>query len=134
MSSASGTPAEPASTPASEPSSRAPRRAGSFPAALGLTALNALLPGTGFLATGRRVLGGVVLALFLLLAAGGVWLATGGQRSALRAAVDTSSLLWIVAGLAAGTLLWAVVVVAGHLLLVPRGTDRGRPWPGQFQF
>ncbi len=126
MSGASGTPAEPASTPASEPSSRAPRRAGSFPAALGWTALNALLPGTGFLATGRRILGGVVLVVFLLIAAGGVWLATGGQRSALRAAVDTTSLLWIVAGIAAGTLLWAVVVVAGHLLLVPRGTGRGR--------
>ncbi|MDT0274502.1 LCP family protein [Blastococcus goldschmidtiae] len=123
MSDSSGTPA--GASPAA-PSNPAPRRARSFPAALGWTALNALLPGTGFLATGRRVLGGVVLALFLLLAAGGAWLATGGQRSALRAAVDTSSLLWIVAGIAAGTLLWAVVVVAAHLLLVPRGTGPGR--------
>lgn len=124
-----GTPpagASPAGATPAGTSSRAPRRAGSFPAALGWTALNALLPGTGFLATGRRVLGGVVLGLFLLAVAGGVWLATGGQRSALRAAVDTSWLLWIVAGIAAATLLWAVVVVAGHLLLVPRGTGPGR--------
>ncbi|SDF72338.1 transcriptional attenuator, LytR family [Blastococcus aurantiacus] len=88
--------------------------------------LNALLPGTGFLATGRRVLGGVVLALFVVLAATGIWLATGGQRSALRAAADTSSLLWIVVGIGVGTVLWAAVVVAGHLLLVPRGTGRGQ--------
>lgn len=108
------------------PSARAPRRAGSFRGALGWTVLNALLPGTGFLATGRRVLGGVVLVVFLLLAAGGVWLATGGQRSALRAAADTSSLMWIVVGIGAVTLLWAGVVVAGHLLLVPRGAGRGQ--------
>ncbi|MGY2127943.1 LCP family protein [Blastococcus sp. SYSU DS0617] len=128
MSDSSETPsgASPAgASPAASPP-RAPRRAGSFPAALGWTALNALIPGTGFLATGRRVLGGVVLGVFLLLAAGGVWLATAGQRSALRAAVDTSSLLWIVAAIGVGTLLWAVVVVVGHLLLVPRGTGSGR--------
>ncbi|WP_309232854.1 LCP family protein [Blastococcus sp. TML/C7B] len=101
-------------------------RAGSFRAALGWTALNALLPGTAFLAAGRRVLGGVVLGVFLLLAAGGVWVATGGQRSALRAAVDTSSLLWIVGGVALGALLWSAVVVTGYLAVLPRGTSRGR--------
>jgi polyisoprenyl-teichoic acid--peptidoglycan teichoic acid transferase len=131
VSGTSETPVEPASG-APEPiashraNRRAPHPARSFRGALGWTVLNALLPGTGFLATGRRVLGGVVLALFLLLAGTGIWLATGGQRSAVRAAVDTSSLMWIVVGLAVGTALWAVVVVAGHLLLVPRGTGRGR--------
>ncbi|SOC52099.1 transcriptional attenuator, LytR family [Blastococcus aggregatus] len=102
------------------------RRAGSFRAALGWTVLNALLPGTAFLVVGRRVLGGVVLGGFLLLAAGGAWVATGGQRSAVRASVDTSSLLWIVAGVGVGALLWCAVVVAGYLLLLPRGTSRGR--------
>jgi len=110
----------------SVPSPRTPHRAGSFRGALGWTVLNALLPGTGFLATGRRVLGGVVLVLFLLLAAGGAWLATGGRRAAVRAAADTSSLLWIVVGIGAATFLWAAVVVVGHLLLVPRGTGRGQ--------
>ncbi len=105
---------------------RTPRRAGSFRAALGWTVLNALLPGTAFLAVGRRVLGGVVLGVFLLLAAGGAWVATGGQRSAVRASVDTSTLLWIVAGVGVGALLWCAVVVAGYLLLLPRGTPRGR--------
>ncbi|RBY76511.1 LytR family transcriptional regulator [Blastococcus sp. TF02-09] len=130
MSSTSGTPAEPASGAPEPPvSHRAPRSAPhparSFRGALGWTVLNALLPGTGFLATGRRVLGGVVLALFLVLAGTGIWLATSGQRSAIRAAADTSSLMWIVVGIGVGTALWAAVVIAGHLLLVPRGTGRG---------
>lgn len=123
-----GEPASEASAPDASPGTahRAPHRARTFRGALGWTVLNAVLPGTGFLATGRRVLGGVVLALFVLLAAAGVWLATGGQRSALRAAADTSSLMWIVVGIGVGTVLWAVVVVAGYLLLVPRGTGRGQ--------
>jgi LCP family protein required for cell wall assembly len=108
------------------PRREVPHRARSYGAALGWTALNALLPGTAFLATGRRVLGGVVLGAFLLLAAGGAWLATAGQRSAVRAAVDTESLLWIVAAVGIGALLWAAVVVAGYLVLLPRGTTRGR--------
>ncbi len=119
----SGAPEAPGpAAPAPGPS----RRASSFGAALGWTALNAILPGIGFLAFGRRVLGGVVLAAFLLLAGIGVWLATAGQRSALRAAVDTTSLLWIVAVVGVVALLWSAVVVAGYLLLLPRGTARGR--------
>ncbi len=105
---------------------RATHRARTFRGALGWTVLNALLPGTGFLRAGRRVLGGVVLALFLLLAGTGIWLATSGQRSAVRAAADTSSLMWIVVGIAVGTALWVAIVVAGYLLLVPRGTGRGQ--------
>ncbi|MBJ7454252.1 MAG: hypothetical protein JHC71_19515, partial [Blastococcus sp.] len=83
MSGTSETPAEPASG-APQPSAshrairRAPHPARTFGGALGWTVLNAILPGTGFLATGRRVLGGVVMFLFLLLAGTGIWLATGG--------------------------------------------------------
>ena len=106
------------------PGRRAPAR--SFGSALGLTVLGAVVPGTAFLAAGRRKLGAVVLLVFLLLVAGGVWLATGGRRSALRTAVDTDQLLWVVGGVALLALLWAVVVVAGYRMLVPRGTTAGR--------
>lgn len=122
----SESPDAPDASDAAPPPPGSPYRAGSFRSALGWTALNAVVPGTAFLATGRRVLGAAVLGLFLLLAAGGIWLVTGGQRSAVRAAVDTSSLLWIVVGVASVTLLWCAVVVAGHLLVLPRGTTRGR--------
>ncbi|TFV67844.1 UNVERIFIED_ORG: LytR family transcriptional regulator [Bacillus sp. AZ43] len=101
------------------------RRARSVPSALGLTALGAVLPGTAFLAAGRRVLGAVTLLVFLLLVGGGVWLATGGRRAAVRAAVDTDRLLWIVVGVGLVALLWALVIVAGHRMLMPRGSTRG---------
>lgn len=122
----SSAPQASAGPPVAAPPARSGRRSRSLRAALGWTTLNAVVPGSGFLAAGRRLLGGVVLALFLLLAAGGLWLATGGQRSAVRAAVDTSSLLWIVAGVGVLALLWCVSVVACYLLLVPRGLARGR--------
>ncbi|WP_254790947.1 LCP family protein [Blastococcus tunisiensis] len=82
--------------------------------------LNAILPGTAFLAAGRRVLGAVTLVVLLALAGGAVWLATGGRRTALQAAVDTDQLLWIVAGVGLIALLWAAVVVAGVVLLFSR--------------
>jgi LCP family protein required for cell wall assembly len=72
------------------------------------------------------VLGALTLLAFLLLAGGGVWLATGGRRAAVRAAVDTDALLWIVGGIGVLALLWAVVVVAGYRMLLPGGTPRGR--------
>ena len=91
-------------------------------AGLGLTVVGALLPGTAFLAAGRRKLGAVTLLIFLLLVAGGVWLATGGRRTAARVAVDTDQLLWVVGAMAVLALLWIVVVVAGYRMLVPHAS------------
>jgi LCP family protein required for cell wall assembly len=102
------------------------RHASSFGSAIGLTVLGALVPGSAFLAAGRRALGAVTLALFLLLLAGGAWLATGGRRTVVRTLVDTQSLLWVVAGIAVVALLWVVVVVAGYRMLVPPRTSGGR--------
>ena len=96
-----------------------------FGSALALTVLNAVVPGSGFLAAGRRRLGTVTLLVFLLLVGGGVWLATGGRRTVVRTAVDTDLLLWVVGGVIVLALLWAVVVVAGYRMLVPRGTGTG---------
>jgi LCP family protein required for cell wall assembly len=84
------------------------------------------VPGTAFLAAGRRRLGAVTLAVVLLLLGGAVWLFTGGRHAALRATVDTDALLWMVGGIGLLAVLWAVVVVAGHRMLVPPGTSRGR--------
>jgi LCP family protein required for cell wall assembly len=102
------------------------RRARSFSGALGLTALGALVPGTAFLAAGRRKLGAFTLLVLVLLIAGAAWLATGGRRTAVRAAVDTNALLWMVAGIGLLALLWAVVVVAGYGMLLPRRTSRAK--------
>jgi LCP family protein required for cell wall assembly len=102
------------------------RTASSFGAALGLTVLGALIPGSAFLAAGRRVLGAVTLTGVALLLAGGAWLATGGRRTAVRTLVDTGSLLWLVVGVGLLAVLWAAVVVAGYRMLVPPDTTSGR--------
>jgi LCP family protein required for cell wall assembly len=102
------------------------RRAGSFGAALGWTTLGAVLPGTAFLAAGRRLLGAVTLVVFLALVVVGFWLATGRLQTLAHAAVDTGFLLWVVAGLVVVPLLWAVVIVSGYRMLVPAHTSRGR--------
>jgi LCP family protein required for cell wall assembly len=109
------------------PGRRERRRAErSFGAALGLTVLGAVVPGTALLAAGRRILGSITLFLFLVLVGGGVWLATGGRRTAVRAAVDTDSLLWVVGGIAVVALLWIVVVVAGYRMLLPSRAGRAQ--------
>jgi polyisoprenyl-teichoic acid--peptidoglycan teichoic acid transferase len=112
---------------AGNPSDRgATTRNRSFGSALGWTVVGAVVPGTGFLAAGRRALGAVTLVLFLLLVGGAVWLATGGRRMAVRTAVDTGALLWVVGGIALVALLWIVVVVAGYRMLLPPRVGRGR--------
>ncbi len=100
------------------------RRRG-FGSALALTVVGAVLPGTAHLAAGRRKVGATLLVLLLLLVGAGVWLATGGRREALRLAVDTAALRWVLIGAAALGLVWLVVVVSGYRALLPRGS---RPW------
>jgi LCP family protein required for cell wall assembly len=95
-----------------------------FGAALGLTVVGALMPGTAFLAAGRRRSGMLTLLAFLLLVGGVIWLSTGGRRTAVRAAVDTDVLLWSVGAIALGTLLWIAVVIAGYRALVPSVSPR----------
>lgn len=102
------------------------RRAPTFGAALGLAVLGALVPGSAFLAAGRRMLGGLTLGVFVLLAAGGVWVVTAGRQFAARTLVDTTALLWLVATVGVLAVLWAVVVVAGYRMLLPVRTSRNR--------
>jgi LCP family protein required for cell wall assembly len=102
---------------------RTPRR---FAATLGLTALGAVLPGTAFLAAGRRKLGAFVLLLFALVVGVVVWLVTGGWQTAFRLALDTRWLLGIAIAVGLGTLAWVAVIVAGYRMLAAPGTTRGR--------
>ena len=103
------------------PARRGGRHAASgFGPALGLTVLGAVVPGTAFLAGGRRRLGAAVLTVFLLLLAGGVWLATVGWRDTIRLAVDSTALLWVIGGICVVALAWLAVVVTGYLAVRPR--------------
>jgi LCP family protein required for cell wall assembly len=103
------------------------RTARSFRAVLGWTVLGALIPGTAFLAAGRRVLGAITLLVFLALLGGGAWAALGaGRQAAIRTALDTDALLWVLSGVVVVALLWIAVVVAGYHMLLPAHVSRGR--------
>jgi polyisoprenyl-teichoic acid--peptidoglycan teichoic acid transferase len=114
----------PPDAPRSGSGSGTPAHGRGMPAALGLTVLNAVLPGTAFLAAGRRRLGALVLAGFLLLLGGVAWLATAGQRTAAQVAVDPTALTWVFGGILVLGLLWVAVVVGGYRVLLPRRTSR----------
>ena len=117
--------------PPPQPPRRQPQARGrGLTAALGLTVLNAVLPGTAFLAAGRRRLGALVLVVFLLLVGGAAWLATLGQRTAAQVAVDATALVWVFGGLVVLGLLWVAVVVAGYRVLLPPRTSRGGKFLG----
>jgi len=103
---------------------RGARPAGGFGRALLLTLAGTAVPGTAYLAAGRRRLGAAVLVVFLLLAAGGVWLATSGRREAVRLAVDSSALMWIIGGVVALAVAWLAVVVTGYRALRPHRLRR----------
>ncbi|SCX43241.1 transcriptional attenuator, LytR family [Klenkia marina] len=102
------------------PVASGPGRARSFRRAAGLTVLGAVVPGAGLLAAGWRRTGVAVLAVFVVLLGGLVWLATAGQRTAVRAAVSPQVLLGVMVGVGVLALLWIAVVVLGYRLLVPR--------------
>jgi LCP family protein required for cell wall assembly len=91
-----------------------------FGRALALTAVGTAVPGTGLLAAGRRRVGAVVLLVFLLLVAGGAYVALAQQRSALRLAVDSTALLWLIGGIPVLALAWVLVVVTSYRSLLPR--------------
>ena len=119
-------PSRPLPPPPGAPPPRSHARGRSFPAVLGLTVLNAVLPGTGFLAAGRRVLGALTLGAVLLLVGGAAWLATAGRRTAAQVLVDPDALVWVFGGIVVLGLLWVAVVVVGYRLLLPPRTPRGR--------
>jgi hypothetical protein len=104
---------------------RTRRRAAGFGSALLLTVAGTVVPGTAFLATGRRKVGAALLALFLLLVVGGLVVATHAQRGVVRLAVDSTALRWIIAGIVVLALGWLLVVVTGYRAVRPR---RLRPW------
>ena len=95
-----------------------------FGSALLLTVAGTVVPGTAFLASGRRKLGAVVLVLFLLLVGAAVWLVTSGQRDAVQVAVDSGALRWVIAGAIAVAVLWLAVVVTSYRSVLPRGRRR----------
>jgi LCP family protein required for cell wall assembly len=98
------------------------RRTHGFGAALGFTVLGALIPGTAFLAAGRRKLGVVTLVVFVLLLGAGAWVVLAGRQTAAHWAVSTTSLAWVIGGAAAVAVAWVAVVATGYRMLAPQRT------------
>lgn len=101
-----------------------PRRTRRIGGALALTFVSALLPGTGYLWSGRRWAGALTLAVFLAVVGGAVVL-VGSRQEAVELASDSDRLR--LAAVVLGVLLvaWAGVVVSTYLLVRPRGLS----WP-----
>jgi len=105
----------------SEPLEQRPAR--SFRSSLGLTVLSAVLPGTGYLAAGRRVLGFAVLGVLVAAVLVGVGvliyesdLTMLGAELASRPDI-LNVLGFVVLG---GAFCWVLVIVSSHLMLRPR--------------
>ena len=101
---------------------RAKPRQRSFASTLGLTLLSAVLPGAGFVAAGRRVIGFVLLTIVGI----GVMLGTGvllvEHRPDVLAAEIASRPALLSAlgiGLLVAATLWVIVVIASHLSVRP---------------
>lgn len=95
-------------------------RGRSLAATLGLTVLGTLLPGSGLLAAGRRLAGGLVLGVFLLTALVGGGYALFRQRALMRAVLDAEVLGALGVGLFLVGLAWVGVIVATHRSLRSR--------------
>jgi polyisoprenyl-teichoic acid--peptidoglycan teichoic acid transferase len=93
-----------------------------FRRTVGFTVLGTVVPGVGLIAAGRKIIGSVVLAVFVLTLAA-IGLAALVDRDALiQVGVDPTMLRRLSVVLIVVAALWVVVVVATHLALRHRPT------------
>ncbi|WP_433469237.1 LCP family protein [Spirillospora sp. CA-128828] len=93
--------------------------AGGLPRALALTLASALVWGIAHFVTGRRIAGGLLLALYLAI---GAVLAAAGtlyRSDLMHLAVQPAALQRISGGLVALGVLWILVVIRSYLVLRP---------------
>lgn len=115
-----GDPAGPARRAASTSNS-------SFSGALGWTVLGTIIPGLGLWRAGRRVAGGIVMGLFIVLVGGGVILYATNRKAVESAVLAQAGVLQNVAiGLVVIAALWVIVIGASHLALRPANPSVGQ--------
>lgn len=101
------------------------RRARGLAGTLGLTVLGALVPGSGYLYAGRRLLGALVLLGWLAVLGGGIWYVGGrGLDATLEFAFDPTRLKIAAGVLATGLVVWAFVVFTSYRLVRPSERPR----------
>lgn len=100
------------------------RRAEGLPGTLGVTLLGALVPGAGFLYTGRRLLGALVLLPVLALLGGAAWYVGRDLRALLAFAVDPTRLTIAAVVLVLGLATWVAVVYLTYRQVRPPSRPR----------
>ncbi len=97
-----------------------------FSSSLGWTVLGTLLPGLGLWRSGRRVVGALVLALFVLLVGGAATLYLTNQKLAQNLALQPGTLQGIAIALLVVAVVWVVVIGVSHLSLRPANPTVGQ--------
>ena len=108
---------------------RAPGPTRTYGSALGLTILGAVVPGSAYLAAGRRRLGVLTLGFVVLvvLAIVGVLLIEHDLTSVVvRLASRPATFNLLGVGILAVAALWVIVIATGHRMLLPKSRSRGQ--------
>ncbi|GAA5153625.1 hypothetical protein GCM10023340_35900 [Nocardioides marinquilinus] len=100
------------------------RRAHGLPGTLGLTALGAFVPGSGYLYSGRKALGVAVLGVWLAGVAALLWYFGRGIDATLDLAFDPTRTRIAAVLLGTVLLVWAFVVLTSHRLVRHRSRPR----------
>ncbi|CAN5714278.1 hypothetical protein BH11ACT8_BH11ACT8_12310 [soil metagenome] len=100
------------------------RRAHGLPGTVGLTFLGSLIPGAGYLYAGRRVLGSVVLLLWLSAIGAVAWYFGRDVGTSIDFAFHTTLLKVLAAGMGVALAVWALIVYTSHRLVRPRERPR----------
>ncbi len=106
------------------------RRARGLAGTLGVTLMGALAPGSGYLFTGRRLLGLAVLLPTLLLVGAGAWYFGRDLDTAIDVAFDPARLKIVAAALTVGLLAWVTVLVSTYLMVRPAQRTRVQTFLG----
>ncbi|SFO43377.1 MULTISPECIES: LCP family protein [Actinomadura] len=93
--------------------------AGGLPRALALTLASALVWGIAHFAAGRRIAGGLLLALYLTVAVAMAGAATVYRSDLVHLAVQPAALQRMSGGLVALGVVWILVVIRSYLVLRP---------------
>jgi LCP family protein required for cell wall assembly len=93
--------------------------------ALALTVASALLWGVAHLRSGHRIIGGILLGAFVLLAAGAAVAGTFFRADLVALAVQPTWLSYIAGGILALGLLWVTIVIRSYQLVRPDALSLG---------
>lgn len=106
------------------------RRTHGLAGTLGMTFLGAVVPGSGYLYAGRKLIGGIVIAGWAIIAGFVAWYFGRDWRRGLDLVFDPQLLKIILGVVVALLLVWLFVVWTSYRLVRPRERPRWHTWVG----